>query len=218
MILRKRLFDVLIGVPLAVLATPLIVFGAIGASVALGSWQFFVQQRVGRGGRTFRFVKVRTLPISTPPYADKYELADVDVPRFCQHLRRLHLDELPQLFLVVTGHMSLVGPRPEMPWLHRQLDQEFATARTRLRPGCTGLWQVGRACDRLITEAPGYDEFYLRHQSLRLDVYLLYRTLRLLVAKGPTLKVDEVPLWVRRSRPLPVRRSAVEPAFNAVDA
>jgi len=193
--MQKRLFDLVVATMLLALVAPLIMLGALGAAIALRSWPFFSQQRVGRHGRSFRFVKIRTLPPSTPCDADKYALARLEVPRFCRALRRLHLDELPQLLLVLCGHMSLVGPRPEMPRLHAYLDTEFASCRTAAKPGCTGLWQVGQACHRLIREAPEYDLFYLRHQSLRFDIYLLYRTVRLHLPSGQRLAIVDVPTW-----------------------
>ena len=91
-------------------------------------------------------MKMRTLPTSCPSYTDKHQLDHVHIPAFCRLLRRLHLDELPQLVLVLWGHMSLVGPRPEMRHLHEQIDPDFARVRTSTRPGCTGLWQISEAC------------------------------------------------------------------------
>lgn len=196
----KRAFDVVIGTVFALLAIPLIVLGALGVALTLRCWPFFVQDRVGRDGRTFRFFKLRTLPAHAPRYADKYALLALDLPPFTRFLRRSHLDELPQLLLVPFGKMSLVGPRPEMPVLHRHLPIGFADARTLARPGCTGLWQIGRDSHRLIGEAPEYDLFYLQHQSWRLDLWVLLRTARLLVSNGRYVSLRDVPAWARAPR------------------
>jgi lipopolysaccharide/colanic/teichoic acid biosynthesis glycosyltransferase len=138
----KRTFDIVVASILLLIAIPTILFCAVGTAISLRCWPFFTQERIGRDGRTFLFVKLRTLPAHAPRYASKYQLVALQIPRFSLALRKLHLDELPQLFLVVLGKMSLVGPRPEMPNLTDQFDSEFAKQRTSVRPGCTGLWQI----------------------------------------------------------------------------
>ena len=193
----KRAFDVVVGSVLVIATLPVLVVGAIGTAIALRAWPFFTQVRVGADGQPFHFIKLRTLPVHAPKYTSKYELAHLHVPRFSDALRRLHLDELPQLFLVVIGKMSLVGPRPEMPYLHAQLSPEFARLRTSVRPGCTGLWQVSQHCDQMIHEHPEFDERYLAAHSLRLDLWIILRTLRLMLPATDKRLVSlaELPEW-----------------------
>jgi lipopolysaccharide/colanic/teichoic acid biosynthesis glycosyltransferase len=198
--LGKRVIDVVLGTILSIVALPVICVAALVSAVILRSWPFFVQDRVGRHGRRFRMPKLRTLPRSAPTMADKYDIANLEVPRFCRLLRAAHLDELPQLLLVPFGLMSLVGPRPEMPRLHANGDSDFARVRVGVRPGCTGLWQVSADAGRLIWEAPQYDLFYLQHASLRLDLWILWRTLRSLTGTGSLATLDHLPGWVT---PLP---------------
>src|SRR2546430_8951232 len=107
--------------------------------VSLRAWPVFTQTRIGKNGKPFKMVKLRTLPPDFPRYAGKHEVRKVKLPWISRTLRRLHLDELPQLGLVPAGKMSLVGPRPEMPHLHGVFDEGFAAKRTSVRPGCTGL-------------------------------------------------------------------------------
>jgi len=214
--LGKRLFDVVVGTVLALLALPIIVVCAVGVMIQLRAQPFFVHRRVGRGGRPFLFVKLRTLPKSTPPYADKYAIGHLELPPFTRVLRRLHLDELPQLFLVPLGRMSLVGPRPEMPALHARLPRAFAGRRTAVRPGCTGLWQIGAHSDGLISEAPLYDQFYLDNRSLRLDLWIIGRTFGLLAGHGTIVDLGDIPLAARRdlvALPAP-RRLALRPGLR----
>lgn len=191
----KRGVDVVAGIVLGVLALPVIAVLALIAAIELRAWPFFLQDRVGRNGELFRFVKLRTLPRSAPPYADKYALEDISIGRFCNYLRDHHLDELPQLLLVITGRMSLIGPRPEMPNLHRTFDRQFAAERTNLRPGCTGLWQIGTRCQGLIGEAPEFDRFYVRNVSWRLDTWILWRTIRNFFPGRSLVSLDDVPGW-----------------------
>lgn len=167
-------------------------------AISLRTWQpFFFQQRTGRAGRSFTVAKLRTLPVGTPANADKYTIASVTTTRLGRFLRRTHLDELPQLLLVPGGSMSLIGPRPEMPSLLERFDPEFVAARSSVRPGCSGLWQVSRDADKLIGEAPEYDLLYVAHPSLRLDLWILWRTL-LTLAGRPRITYPDIPTWALR--------------------
>ncbi len=200
----KRALDIVVGALLALLALPLIM--AIAASVVVSlrtSRPFFTQARVGRGGRLFTVLKLRTLSPDSPCNADKYAVASMQSTRLCRFLRRTHLDELPQLLLVPLGHMSLVGPRPEMPWLLERFDRQFVAARSSVRPGCSGLWQVSRDVDKLIGEVPEYDLYYLSHAGVRLDLWILWRTVLSFVGLGRPVTCADVPLWALAVRPDP---------------
>jgi lipopolysaccharide/colanic/teichoic acid biosynthesis glycosyltransferase len=196
----KRAVDITAGSVLALVSLPLILLLAILSAVSFQAWPFFLHDRVGRGGRTFRFPKLRSLPKSTPAYATKYDLITHPTSRFGQWLRRRHLDELPQLLLVPVGRMSLVGPRPEMPALHAAQSEPLATARLAVRPGCTGLWQIGADCHRLIHECPEYDLFYLQHAGARLDLWVLWRSVLIVMGGAPMIRLDDVPQWALRTR------------------
>jgi len=215
----KRTVDVVGGAVLAVLALPIILLAAIGVMVTLRAWPFFVQDRIGRDGRVFRFFKLRTLPTHHPRYADKYSLSDLELPALSRLLRRTHLDELPQLLLVPLGYMSLVGPRPEMPTLHNGLPREFASARTSLRPGLTGLWQISRDSHRLIGEAPEYDIYYLGHQNVLLDLWVLARTAGQLLGPPRLISLTDVPQWARREDAIiELPKAHLDPVLSTVDA
>ncbi len=188
----KRVFDVLLGAALLVLAVPLLLPASIVLAATLGANPFFLQRRVGLGARQFTLFKLRTLPTSTPTDLDKHGVAALDVPRVCRLVRRLHLDELPQLINVIVGSMSLVGPRPEMPNLHQRMDPGFATLRTSITPGCTGLWQISTSCQGLIDEDESFDRFYVTHRNLRLDAWVLTHTLRCFVGRPRMITIGEV--------------------------
>lgn len=196
--LRQMLEGAIAAVLLLVLL-PLLVVLAVGAAVSTRAWPLFTQVRVGLNGKPFQLVKLRTLPKSTPPGATKYELGELPPPPWvCGALRAYHLDELPQLFLVVTGKMALVGPRPEMPHLYRLFSNEFARIRTSVKPGCTGLWQVSGHSKAMIYEHTELDEYYVRHRSLRLDAWTLARTARLVlpIQNRRIMSVADIPNWI----------------------
>ena len=192
---RKRLFDLSVGIPLALLSLPFVVVFAVGSAVSYRAWPLFTQQRLGVNGRSFTFVKIRSLPVSAPDEADKYELAFVENNRCGRFLRRYHLDELPQLWLVVFGKMSLVGPRPEMPFLSEMFDQEFVGERLTMRPGCTGLWQISTASAGLIGEAPEFDLHYVRNWTMRFDLWVLAHTVYEILGGASVKDVGQVPTW-----------------------
>jgi lipopolysaccharide/colanic/teichoic acid biosynthesis glycosyltransferase len=153
----KRVVDLVLGSVLASAAAPIILLLALMVAVRLQAWPFFSQVRIGKDRRLFRLPKLRTLPSCVPPYACKASFARVKIPALCAFLRRTHLDELPQLFLVLPGTMSLVGPRPKMPDWAEPIDEAYASLRTTVRPGCTGLWQIGKHSHLRVADTPAYD-------------------------------------------------------------
>lgn len=200
--MRKRLVDVVGGTLLAVISLPLILILAVASAALFRAWPFFIQERVGLFGKTFRIVKIRSLPRTAPSHAHKFVINEIRLPRFATLLRSTHLDELPQLWLVPIGKMSLVGPRPEMRFLHDQGDPSFAELRTSVRPGCTGLWQVSRASAGLIWDSTEYDSYYVRNNTLRLDLWVLVRTIAIMTPFASTLSLDDIPRWTRSRRQL----------------
>lgn len=194
----RRAFDVVVSAVLLLVVLPVIVVTAVGSAVSLRAWPLFSQDRIGRDGQVFRFYKIRTLRLDVPGYTDKHQLDAAHIPPFCRMLRTLHLDELPQLALVLTGRMSLVGPRPEMPHLHARMPLGFARLRTSIRPGCTGMWQISTASTDLIGAAPEYDAFYVGRRTLRLDVWVLVRTALNMVGVGRCITLAQVPAWTRQ--------------------
>ena len=203
--MTKRVADILLALLLAVAALPIVVVLAVALAIAYRSQPFFVQERVGFRGQRFRMVKLRTLPPGTPIDLDKYAVREMDLPWIATFTRRTHFDELPQLASVLTGKMTLVGPRPELPRLHAALPADFARMRTAVRPGCTGLWQVGEGCVRMIGEACEYDLAYLAHRSWRLDAWVLVQTARQMLLGWRPLSLEDVPAWARRAEIAGVR-------------
>lgn len=195
----KRLADMVVGSVLALVTLPVMALLAAAVAVTLRCSPLFFHERVGRGGRHFRMVKLRTLPTGTPTDADKFDVARMPLNRLSRLMRATHLDELPQLFLVAVGRMSLVGPRPEMPRLHATLEPRFAQARTAVRPGCTGVWQISVARARLIGDDPAFDELYLARRSWALDFWVLGRTALVLLRLAPPVELGDIPRWALRA-------------------
>jgi lipopolysaccharide/colanic/teichoic acid biosynthesis glycosyltransferase len=196
----KRAFDLLAGLLMTVLTAPITVLLAAGSAVSFRAWPLFVQPRLGRDGRLFCFIKIRSLPPSAPASADKYTVAEINTTRWGSFLRTSHLDELPQFWLMVTGRMSLIGPRPEMPALAATFDSAFVRERMTVRPGITGPWQVSTASAGLIGEGPELDRFYLAHAGIRVDMWVSLRTLGGLVGLK-LLPLECFPKWAGQMSP-----------------
>jgi exopolysaccharide biosynthesis polyprenyl glycosylphosphotransferase len=192
----KRGFDLAAASLLFVLVAP--VLGAIAALVRLtsGPGVIFRQVRVGEGGRPFVIYKFRTMvrdaEIRLDELRDRNQAdgllfkidSDPRVTRAGRFLRRSGLDELPQLWNVIRGDMSLVGPRPPLPEEATRYD-EWVRGRLRVKPGITGLWQVNGRHELSFADYVRYDLFYVENWSLALDLYVIARTpLALLSRRG----------------------------------
>lgn len=194
----KRAFDLVAGTLLAIAATPFILACAAALAIQHRANPFFVHHRIGLGGDLIAIPKLRTLCPRTPAYADKTEIDLVPPTRFASLLRRLHLDETPQLFLVPLGRLSLVGPRPRMMnEAEAHDDVDFGVIRTSVHQGCTGLWQVSVHAGDRVSDHTQYDEYYVSNRTMRLDLWILWRTaLQAIGAKG--IELADVPRWTLR--------------------
>lgn len=190
----KRVIDLLAATVLTVVTLPVVLVLAVVLAVHLRAWPFFTHERLGQDGRRIRVTKLRTLPTSTRPYALKTEV-ELATSRLCQALRAWHLDELPQLWLVVAGAMSMVGPRPKMPDEHEPVDVLYGLERVSVPQGITGLWQVSDASDLLPRDAAHYDIFYVRNRTLAMDLWILWRTVGAVLGLGRGTTLDDVPSW-----------------------
>lgn len=195
----KRLLDIVFGVPLCLLLLPVVLVLSLALLYRFRANPVFVHQRIGRGGKLISIPKLRTLPPDTHPYADK-TVVDLRAPtRFITFLRSRHLDELPQLYLVPIGRLSLVGPRPRMAAEAEAVaDQTYDALRTSVRQGCTGLWQVGEDTGRRVSDHPEYDLVYLSQATVRLDLWILWRTVYQAVG-GNGVALADVPRWLWRA-------------------
>jgi lipopolysaccharide/colanic/teichoic acid biosynthesis glycosyltransferase len=172
----KRTVDLALASLVLVLVAPIFVLVALAIKLDSQGSILFLQDRVGYKGKRFRILKFRSMHVSAPHYhRSPSDHNDPRITRVGWTIRRLSLDELPQLWNVVRGEMSMVGPRPEMPFIVRTYN---AQQRERLNaiPGITGLWQISPARALPIHENVAYDLYYIAHPSLFLDLAILCRT------------------------------------------
>ena len=172
----KRSLDVLVRLVLIVLLTPVWILSAVLVKGTSAGPMLFRQTRGGRGGRPFDSLKFRTM--RTDHVHDPTEIVPLThsaVTPAGRLLRRLKIDELPQLFNVLRGDMSLIGPRPTLMEQVEAYDT-FQRRRLDVRPGCTGLAQVNGNASMSWDERIQYDVYYVDHVGFGLDAWILIKT------------------------------------------
>lgn len=169
----KRIVDAVVALTFGVVFAPLMLLIFAIVRLDVGSPAIFWQQRPGAGGRQIRIFKFRTMRPARSP--EGRVLSDAErLSMIGQFLRRMRLDELPQVYNVLLGHMSLVGPRPLLP-----IDQpKGSTARLRLRPGLTGWAQIKGGRHLSVEDKAALDLWYIKNASLKLDLLILAHTIR----------------------------------------
>lgn len=184
----KRVFDILVSIVLIILLSPLWLIVAIIIKIESKGPVIFKQIRVGENERHFMFYKFRTMRHGAEKLKDSLKhLSDIDGPvfkikrdpritRVGKFLRKSSIDELPQLFNILKGDMTLVGPRPPVPEEVKKYGKR-ERGRLTVRPGLTGLWQVSGRNDISFVEWVELDLYYIKYRSLILDLKILIRTI-----------------------------------------
>jgi Undecaprenyl-phosphate galactose phosphotransferase WbaP len=198
----KRSLDLLIAVPLSLLALPVLLLAAIAIKLIDRGPVFFSQVRVGLDGHEFSILKLRTMyrdsemmllqyleirPDQKSEWESRFKLKHDPriLPVIGRFLRRFSLDELPQLIHVLRGEMSMVGPRPFPPYHLGKFSESFRSLRHSVSPGLTGLWQISARGDGDLTVQQSLDTYYIRNWSPWLDLHILVHTVRaVLLGKG----------------------------------
>jgi exopolysaccharide biosynthesis polyprenyl glycosylphosphotransferase len=184
----KRAFDLVVASLLLVLLSPVMLLIALAIKMESDGPALFKQERVGENGRLFSIYKFRTMIQGADKLIPKLEEQgiyangvykvkdDPRVTRVGRVLRRMSLDELPQLFNVLKGEMSLVGPRPEQPWIVERYES-WQRKRLSVMPGMTGWWQVNGRSDRPLYLNTELDLYYIQNYSPILDIKILWKTI-----------------------------------------
>ncbi len=187
----SRLIDLCVAIVVGIMVLPVICVAVIAIKLVDPGPGFFFQNRVGKDGRPFRFLKLRTMRFHSEVWLCEYlaqnptakdpriyrEAGDPRIlPVVGTLLRRYSIDELPQIWNVVRGDMSLVGPRALPDYHCKLLSPDFLALRSRVRPGITGLWQVEGRSNADPSSIESYDSQYLRNWSLGADLRILCRT------------------------------------------
>jgi lipopolysaccharide/colanic/teichoic acid biosynthesis glycosyltransferase len=181
----KRALDVLGATVGLTLSAPLLAASAVAVRLEDRGPVFFRQERVGQDGRLFEVLKLRTMVVNAHTQGAGYAVdkGDSRITRVGSLLRKTSLDELPQLWNVLRGEMSLVGPRPTLAYqVERYTDRQ--RRRLEVRPGLTGWAQVNGRASLSWPERIELDVWYVEHRSLALDLRILLRTVSVLLRPG----------------------------------
>jgi exopolysaccharide biosynthesis polyprenyl glycosylphosphotransferase len=178
----KRAIDIVGALVLLVLTLPIILIAAVLVRLTSKGPAFYSQTRVGKGGRPFTIFKLRTMYIDSEKGGAQWSTAgDPRVTPLGRFLRRTHIDELPQLWNILKGDMSLIGPRPERPEFVPQLDTAIPGYKERLQvlPGVSGLAQIHLDADTDLASVErklAMDLYYIKHMSFWVDLKILLAT------------------------------------------
>ena len=177
----KRVLDLVVALGSLPVTLPILLVAALALRVTMGSPVLFFQDRVGLGGRPFRMVKLRTMHAQAEDAGTATRSDDDRITPLGRFLRRTRIDELPQIWHILTGEMSLIGPRPEWSLLAEEYERQVPAYAFRqiVRPGLTGWAQVNSGYAGNVEEMRvklGYDLYYLKNFSLGLDLQVLVRT------------------------------------------
>jgi Undecaprenyl-phosphate galactose phosphotransferase WbaP len=194
----KRLMDISISIMLGLLSLPLLLLTAFLIKLDSPGPVFYKQQRVGKGGRRITIFKFRSMQVNAEKILAEYFVQhptarkewsetqklreDPRITRIGKWLRKFSIDEFPQLFNILKGDMSIVGPRPIM-LEQRNLYGERMDAYTSVRPGLTGFWQVSGRNHTSFYQRTAYDVYYVRNWSVWLDMYILLRTVWVVLSR-----------------------------------
>ena len=175
----KRTMDIIGSALILVLASPLMLACAIGVKLSSPGPVIFAQERVGLNKKTFTMYKFRSMRVNTEENTAWSQNSDNRRTKFGSFIRKYSLDEFPQFWNVLKGDMSLVGPRPELPFFVGRFKEEVPLymVKHQVRPGITGWAQVnGLRGDTSIRERIDHDLYYIEHWSLNFDIKILWMT------------------------------------------
>jgi O-antigen biosynthesis protein WbqP len=180
----KRILDAVVAGLIGLVSLPAGLIAALLVRLDDGAAALFRQQRLGRGGRTFTIFKFRSMAIGTA-HVSSAEAGTLSITRVGRFLRRTNLDEIPQLWNVIRGDMSLVGPRPALPTQTQLAQLRSASGALNVRPGLTGLAQVNAYDGMTEQEKAAWDAKYAASMSFTRDISILLRTFLYLLKPPP---------------------------------
>ncbi len=181
----KRALDLLLGFASLPVALPLTGLLSAVSLVAFRANPIFRQQRRGVDEAEFTVMKIRSLPTSFPERHGKHHIADHEFTGWSDFLRRSHLDELPQVFNIIGGSMSIVGPRPMIDEVVEELEPIDRKTRATVKPGLTGPWQISTMGSVALHDHPELDNHYVERASFRSDLRIMWLTFLGTLGKKP---------------------------------
>lgn len=174
----KRLFDIFSSLFAIILFSPILILVSVAIKLESKGPIIFKQDRPGINNKLFKIYKFRSMKVDTPNVAtDLLDPADF-ITKSGKIIRKTSLDELPQLFNILKGDMTVVGPRPALYNQYELIEKRTKVNVHKIKPGLTGLAQVMGRDDNSDDQKVQYDKYYLENQSFKLDMYIIYKTIK----------------------------------------
>ncbi|MBH0161729.1 sugar transferase [Fictibacillus sp. 26RED30] len=177
----KRFIDIIGACAGIILTFPIILFFSILIKLDSPGPVFFLQERVGLNGKVFNIIKLRSMRVNAEIGGQSWaQKNDVRITGIGKFIRKTRIDEFPQFINVLTGEMSLIGPRPEVPFFTKQFSKEILGFEDRLmvKPGITGWAQINGGYDLSAKQKLEYDMFYIRNWSFLLELEIVIKTIK----------------------------------------
>ena len=195
MILLKHFFDFIISLFLIILISPIIIILSIMIKIEDGGKVFFKQERVGKNTKVFKIIKFRSMVENATKMKGGHSIYENDprITKIGKFLRKTSLDELPQLFNIIKGDMSFIGPRPPLTFYPKDYHEyeDWVKVRFQMRPGMTGLAQVNGRNDIDWYERFKYDVEYVKNWSLLFDLKIIVNTVKTVFSKKGIYGADQ---------------------------
>ena len=177
----KRLTDFFFSIVLLVPAIPICLISALFIILETNGNPLYIQERVGLNGNKFKIYKLRSMYNDAEKGGHKWaEKKDSRITKVGAIIRKIRIDELPQLINIIKGEMAIIGPRPERPEFIEEFLKEIPDFNDRLsvKPGITGWAQVNGGYELSPKEKLKYDQYYIEHENFKLDVLILFKTIK----------------------------------------
>ena len=177
----KRLTDFFLSIVLLIPAIPICLISAIFIILETNGNPLYVQERVGLNGNKFKIYKLRSMYNDAEKDGHKWaEKKDSRITKVGAIIRKIRIDELPQLINIIKGEMAIIGPRPERPEFIEEFLKEIPDFNDRLavKPGITGWAQVNGGYELSPKEKLKYDQYYIEHENFKLDILILFKTIK----------------------------------------
>jgi O-antigen biosynthesis protein WbqP len=181
----KRLIDISISLFLLLILSPLLLSIAIIIKIQDGGIVFFIQKRVGYHKKLFPIYKFRSMPLNTPN-VESHQTHLISITPFGKFIRRTNIDELPQLFNILKGDMSLIGPRPSLPGQDELIKLRTESGVYSCKPGLTGLAQINSYNNMPTIVKAKFDAEYAKNINFINDIKIIFKTLIYLTKEPPT--------------------------------
>lgn len=180
----QRSMDIVLSIIILIIGIPLILIFSIAVMIETPGSPFYIQERIGKDGKPFKLYKLRSMVLDAEKNGAQWAKENDDrISRVGKIIRKTRIDEIPQIFNVLKGDMSFIGPRPERAVFYEKFNKEIPgfIDRLQVKPGLTGWAQVNGGYDLTPREKWELDMYYIRNRSVKMDMLILLKTVKVVL-------------------------------------